>query len=56
VFIGTGNSLLQPPEGEEPLPIGFTFAGNWTGAVYSFGLPGKDEFDDLPETESPPAN
>lgn len=41
VYVGTGNTLFNPA------PFEAYFPKKYTGAVYSFGLPGEDEVDRL---------
>ena len=41
VYVGTGNTLFNPPDFEAYFPK------KYTGVVYSFGLPEKDEVDKL---------
>jgi outer membrane protein assembly factor BamB len=37
VYVGTGNTLFNPPDWEAYFPK------RYTGTLYCFGLPGKDE-------------
>ena len=40
-------SKLNVPRSDHSFPV------DYSGAVYSFGLPGKDEVDQTPRTEAP---
>ncbi len=51
VYVGTGNIFFERQEEAERR---FEFPQSEMGAVISFGLPGSDEVDALPETELPP--
>jgi outer membrane protein assembly factor BamB len=53
VFVGTGSIFWQFDTEVFAVPPAFDFPAEPNGAVYSFGLPGEDELDRLPEVERP---
>ena len=55
IYVGSGNTLFEPWEvaGRRlPQGRGFHFPLKPTGTLYCFGLPGEDDVDRLPESET----
>jgi len=53
VVVGVGSILWQIDPQLMPEPTAFEMPIETRGAVYSFGLPGKDELDRMPDIEQP---